>query len=193
MKEIQLQKQHQNEKAIEAVRQIVESEEFKRVQNGERNDALVAGLQQLLVTNFDYDLGKSGRFKNGVDGDYGELTTQAVKQFKTVYMSTQENTKTFSEALMEGAKTLEKVFEDAFSDSELDKEELDKMRQATKNFSDELSKYRHNSELLKEIDLAIRELTWATREKGSINIDDSLFTKEIKSFKNSINPQNFER
>jgi peptidoglycan hydrolase-like protein with peptidoglycan-binding domain len=90
MREVILQKQHQNEtqnleeETIASIRQIIESEALQRVQNGERNDALVSSLQQNLV-NLGYDLGTTGVLGNGVDGDYGELTMNSINVFEKEY------------------------------------------------------------------------------------------------------------
>jgi len=49
--------------------------------NGIRRPNEVKALQQALVA-LGYDLGSTGVFKNGVDGDYGLLTESAVNQFQ---------------------------------------------------------------------------------------------------------------
>lgn len=103
MREVILQKQYQNasqsleEKTIASIRQILESEAFQRVQDGERNDALVSALQQNLL-NLGYDLGTSGVLKNGVDGDLGDLTLNSVLEFKEEYARKSQREK-YDEAL----------------------------------------------------------------------------------------------
>ena len=142
MKEIQIQKQYQSPEAIQAVKQILESEEFSRIQNGERNEAFVASLQTLLITDFNYDLGNTGTLKNGIDGDFGDLTAQAVEDFKTKYFTKIRNntpkTLATSSNIDEHLVELGSVLQANFGNKMLSLGEIEEIQETVNKFPDNL-------------------------------------------------------
>lgn len=199
MKEIQTQKQYQSEEDINTVNQIINSEQFGRVQKGERNDALVASLQTLLVKDFKYDLGKTGKpLENGVDGDYGDLTAQAVEDFKTKYAKGQVTAKSDGPVTAVNVDQylvqLGNAISTTLNNDRLSIDEVDQVTEAIDNLPDVLRNESTIAQMRDEFDGIKGTLQISTRGSSSteVHVNPSTQTNLSLSYQALVDPTNFK-
>ena len=82
------------ERIVHNTQVIINSEAYQKISNGQaRNDTLIAALQTNLKI-LGFDLGDTGILGDGVDGDLGRKTRQAVTEFQKEYVNSKKRSET---------------------------------------------------------------------------------------------------